>query len=100
MVLPLFRITDLLLGDMRARKWGRILNIASISVVEPIAAIGKKGGERSVGEWEGGGGGGEGDANYWLIRFTPRRPKGKWSQLNRERALVLIKLGRMLRRRE
>ena len=35
------------------------------------------------------------DANYWLIRFTPRRPKGKWSQLNRERALVLIKLGRI-----
>jgi uncharacterized protein YdeI (YjbR/CyaY-like superfamily) len=35
------------------------------------------------------------DADHWLIRFTPRRPKGKWSQLNRERALVLIKLGRM-----
>ena len=40
MVLPLFRITDLLLGDMRERKWGRILNIASTSVVEPLAAIG------------------------------------------------------------
>jgi 3-oxoacyl-[acyl-carrier protein] reductase len=40
MVLPLFRITDLLLGDMRARKWGRILNVASTSVVEPIMAIG------------------------------------------------------------
>jgi 3-oxoacyl-[acyl-carrier protein] reductase len=40
MVMPLFRVTDLLLGDMRARKWGRILNIASISVVEPLAAIG------------------------------------------------------------
>ena len=40
MVLPLFRITDLLIGDMRARKWGRILNVASTSVVEPIAAIG------------------------------------------------------------
>src|SRR5260370_22326564 len=39
MVMPLFRITDLLIGDMRARKWGRILNIASMSVVEPIAAI-------------------------------------------------------------
>jgi uncharacterized protein YdeI (YjbR/CyaY-like superfamily) len=35
------------------------------------------------------------DANHWLIRFTPRRPKGKWSQANRERALALIKLGRM-----
>jgi len=40
MVMPLFRITDLLLGDMRTRKWGRILNIASTSVVEPLAAIG------------------------------------------------------------
>ncbi|HKN15029.1 MAG TPA: SDR family oxidoreductase [Candidatus Binatus sp.] len=40
MVMPLFRITDLLIGDMRARKWGRILNVASTSVVEPLAAIG------------------------------------------------------------
>jgi len=29
-----------LIGDMRARKWGRILNVASMSVVEPIATIG------------------------------------------------------------
>ncbi len=35
------------------------------------------------------------DADYWLVRLTPRRPKGKWSRINRERALVLIKLGRM-----
>ncbi len=35
------------------------------------------------------------DTDYWLIRFTPRRPKGKWSQINRARALVLVKLGRM-----
>src|SRR5271163_4712408 len=40
MVLPLFRITDLLIGDMRTRKWGRIINVASISVVEPIMTIG------------------------------------------------------------
>jgi len=40
MVMPLFRITDMLLGDMRERKWGRILNVASTSVVEPLAAIG------------------------------------------------------------
>jgi 3-oxoacyl-[acyl-carrier protein] reductase len=40
MVLPLFRITDLLIGDMRARKWGRIINVASMTVVEPIATIG------------------------------------------------------------
>jgi uncharacterized protein YdeI (YjbR/CyaY-like superfamily) len=35
------------------------------------------------------------DAEYWLIRFTPRRPKGMWSQINRARALALIKLGRL-----
>jgi uncharacterized protein YdeI (YjbR/CyaY-like superfamily) len=35
------------------------------------------------------------DADHWLVRFTPRRPKGKWSRTNRGRALVLIKLGRM-----
>jgi uncharacterized protein YdeI (YjbR/CyaY-like superfamily) len=35
------------------------------------------------------------DADHWLIRFTPRRPNGKWSQVNRERALLLIELGRM-----
>jgi uncharacterized protein YdeI (YjbR/CyaY-like superfamily) len=35
------------------------------------------------------------DADYWLIRFTPRRPKGNWSQVNRERAVALIELGRM-----
>jgi 3-oxoacyl-[acyl-carrier protein] reductase len=40
MVIPLFRLTDLLIEDMRARKWGRILNVASVSVVEPIATIG------------------------------------------------------------
>ena len=40
MVLPFFRVTDLLIGDMRARKWGRIINVASMSVVEPIMTIG------------------------------------------------------------
>jgi uncharacterized protein YdeI (YjbR/CyaY-like superfamily) len=35
------------------------------------------------------------DTDHWLVRFTPRRPKGKWSRINRERALALIKLGRM-----
>ena len=40
MVLSLFRVTELLLGDMRSRKWGRIINVASTSVVEPIMTIG------------------------------------------------------------
>jgi 3-oxoacyl-[acyl-carrier protein] reductase len=36
MVLTFFRLTDLLLPDMRARKWGRIINVASESVIQPI----------------------------------------------------------------
>src|ERR1700730_12772608 len=40
MVLVLFRLTDLVPPDMRARKWGRIINVASESVVQPIAIIG------------------------------------------------------------
>jgi uncharacterized protein YdeI (YjbR/CyaY-like superfamily) len=35
------------------------------------------------------------DSSHWLIRFTPRRSKSKWSQVNRQRALALIELGRM-----
>jgi uncharacterized protein YdeI (YjbR/CyaY-like superfamily) len=35
------------------------------------------------------------DAKSWLIRFTPRRPRSKWSEVNRKRALELISDGRM-----
>ncbi len=35
------------------------------------------------------------DENFWLIRFTPRRPKGKWSAINCKRAEALIEEGRM-----
>jgi uncharacterized protein YdeI (YjbR/CyaY-like superfamily) len=30
------------------------------------------------------------DERYFLQRFTPRRPRGKWSQINREKAEGLI----------
>lgn len=30
------------------------------------------------------------DAHYWLIRFTPRKPRSKWSQVNRRHAEQLI----------
>ena len=39
MVLVFFRLTDLLLPDMTQRKWGRIINVASESVVQPIPQI-------------------------------------------------------------
>ena len=31
----------------------------------------------------------------WLVRFTPRKPRSKWSEINRTRALELIDAGRM-----
>ena len=40
MVLVLFRITEMLLPEMRSRGFGRILTVASSSVVEPIPSIG------------------------------------------------------------
>ena len=35
------------------------------------------------------------DDEHWLIRFTPRKARSKWSQLNRTRATELIERGRM-----
>ena len=40
MVLSIFRLTDRVLPGMRAAQWGRILNVASVSAVEPIGALG------------------------------------------------------------
>ncbi|MDQ3924559.1 MAG: hypothetical protein M3309_11695, partial [Actinomycetota bacterium] len=30
------------------------------------------------------------DQDYWLQRFTPRRPRSKWSKVNRQKATELI----------
>jgi uncharacterized protein YdeI (YjbR/CyaY-like superfamily) len=35
------------------------------------------------------------DEKYFLQRFTPRRPRGKWSRINREKAEGLIACGAM-----
>lgn len=35
------------------------------------------------------------DEDYYLQRFTPRRPRSKWSQVNREKVTKLIERGRM-----
>ena len=35
------------------------------------------------------------DERFWLQRFTPRRPRGRWSQINRARADELAVAGRM-----
>ena len=35
------------------------------------------------------------DGDFWLTRFTPRRPRSVWSEKNRERVSELIADGRM-----
>ena len=35
------------------------------------------------------------DDHFYLQRFTPRRPKSKWSQINREKATRLLAEGRV-----
>jgi uncharacterized protein YdeI (YjbR/CyaY-like superfamily) len=35
------------------------------------------------------------DDEYWLQRFTPRKPGSNWSKINTERAAALITSGRM-----
>jgi uncharacterized protein YdeI (YjbR/CyaY-like superfamily) len=35
------------------------------------------------------------DEKFFLQRFTPRRPRGRWSRINRDRAEELIAAGRM-----
>ena len=35
------------------------------------------------------------DEDYYLQRFTPRRPRSKWSKVNRKRAMELIERGVM-----
>jgi uncharacterized protein YdeI (YjbR/CyaY-like superfamily) len=35
------------------------------------------------------------DEDYWLQRFTPRKPGSRWSKINTDRAAALIEAGRM-----
>ena len=35
------------------------------------------------------------DDDYWLQRFTPRKPGSRWSRVNTEKAAELIEAGRM-----
>lgn len=38
------------------------------------------------------------DDQHWLVRFTPRKARSKWSQVNRKRATQLLEAGRMSQR--
>jgi uncharacterized protein YdeI (YjbR/CyaY-like superfamily) len=35
------------------------------------------------------------DDQHYIQRFTPRRPRGRWSRINREKAEALIEAGKM-----
>ncbi|HTJ66008.1 MAG TPA: YdeI/OmpD-associated family protein [Actinospica sp.] len=35
------------------------------------------------------------DESFWLQRFTPRKPRSRWSRINRDKATALIEAGRM-----
>ncbi|MFF7152320.1 YdeI/OmpD-associated family protein [Streptomyces jietaisiensis] len=35
------------------------------------------------------------DHQWWLQRFTPRRPGSRWSKINRDKATALVEQGRM-----
>lgn len=35
------------------------------------------------------------DEQFWLQKFTPRKPRSKWSKINRNKAEELLKQGRM-----
>ncbi|WP_433248035.1 YdeI/OmpD-associated family protein [Streptosporangium sp. CA-135522] len=35
------------------------------------------------------------DDQHWLQRFTPRRPRSKWSKINRDKVAALVEQGRM-----
>ena len=35
------------------------------------------------------------DEDWFLQRFTPRKPRSRWSRINRDKALALIESGRM-----
>jgi uncharacterized protein YdeI (YjbR/CyaY-like superfamily) len=35
------------------------------------------------------------DEDWFLQRFTPRKPRSRWSKINRDKALALIESGRM-----
>ncbi|HVU30792.1 MAG TPA: YdeI/OmpD-associated family protein [Sphingomicrobium sp.] len=37
------------------------------------------------------------DDKYWLVRFTPRRARSQWSEVNKRRAAELLAQGRMRR---
>jgi 3-oxoacyl-[acyl-carrier protein] reductase len=48
MALPLFAITDALIGRMISQKWGRIITVGSSGILQPIANLGLSNGIRGA----------------------------------------------------
>lgn len=67
-----------------ARKSSGVMSVSHAEALETALCYGWIDGQVS-----------SGDDRFWLQRFTPRRPKSKWSEVNREKALELIALGKM-----
>lgn len=67
-----------------AKKTGRKPTIAKPDAVEAALCVGWIDGQID-----------KFDDTNWLVRFTPRGPKSRWSQINRETALRLVAAGKM-----
>lgn len=68
-----------------AKKGTGVPTVSYVEAVEVALAYGWIDGQVKRSEEEG----------FYRQRFTPRRPRSRWSQINRDRALALIESGRM-----
>jgi uncharacterized protein YdeI (YjbR/CyaY-like superfamily) len=68
-----------------ARKASGIATVSHAEALEDALCYGWIDGQRSPH-----------DETHFLQRFTPRRPRSKWSQVNRDKAAKLIEQGRMM----
>jgi uncharacterized protein YdeI (YjbR/CyaY-like superfamily) len=68
-----------------ARKATGAPSVTYAAALEVALCYGWIDGQKAPGDQEG----------WWLQRFTPRRPRSRWSRINREKAEALIAAGRM-----
>lgn len=67
-----------------AKKSAGVPTVTKSEAIDSVLAYGWIDGQ--VGAW---------DEHWFLTRITPRRPKSKWSEVNRDRVEALIAAGRM-----
>jgi len=94
MLFPVAAELEAWLGDRHAESPGIWLQIAKVGAAEPSVTYAEAvdlglcfgwidGQRRAL------------DETHFLQRFTPRRPRGRWSKINREKAEALIAAGRV-----